>query len=102
MMLLAKRDKSDFPISSTKSTISIFNDNYKGFMYVQIRKSRICTYINPFEKIIYLPVKRYKIPYIIEEKRSISIILSMDTKIEKVDECSAAPVTDCTREPLTA
>ena len=52
--------------------------------------------------VIYLPQKRYKIPYIIDEKRSISIIPSNDTNIEKVVECSAAPVTDCTREPLTA
>ena len=49
-----------------------------------------------------LTTKRYKIPYIIDEKRSISIIPSNDTNIEKVVEYSAAPVTDCTREPLTA
>ena len=50
----------------------------------------------------YLILKRDKMPYIIEEKHSISIKPSIDTNIEKVDECSAAPVTDCTREPLIA
>lgn len=63
---------------------------------------RVSAQQNIRENFLYITYRyiRYKMPYMIDENRSISIIPSKTMNIEKSFECCLAPVIDSIRAPF--